>query len=78
MPKAYHIFRLVFGPSIQEFGSLYFFFFLKPGPTGNISHRCPIDLFFSQVVARHEDLLSQATGIESLEGKETYLLMLSS
>uniref|UniRef100_A0AAQ4PPP7 Conserved oligomeric Golgi complex subunit 5 n=1 Tax=Gasterosteus aculeatus aculeatus TaxID=481459 RepID=A0AAQ4PPP7_GASAC len=26
----------------------------------------------SQVVARHEDLLSQATGIESLEGKVTY------
>lgn len=25
-----------------------------------------------QVVARHEDLLSQATGIESLEGKVTH------
>uniref|UniRef100_A0A8D3E4S1 Conserved oligomeric Golgi complex subunit 5 n=1 Tax=Scophthalmus maximus TaxID=52904 RepID=A0A8D3E4S1_SCOMX len=28
----------------------------------------------SQVVARHEDLLSQATGIESLEGKEKQLI----
>ncbi|XP_054451959.1 conserved oligomeric Golgi complex subunit 5-like [Anoplopoma fimbria] len=29
----------------------------------------------SQVVARHEDLLSQATGIESLEGNETHFYM---
>lgn len=29
---------------------------------------CKISPFYFQVVARHEDLLAQATGIESLEG----------
>lgn len=33
-------------------------------------------LFFFQVVARHEDLLSQATGIESLEGTNIILFSL--
>lgn len=30
-----------------------------------------------QVVARHEDLLAQATGIESLEGKESLHIVTS-
>lgn len=30
---------------------------------------------FFKVVARHEDLLAQATGIESLEGKLCYIVL---
>lgn len=30
---------------------------------------------FFKVVARHEDLLAQATGIESLEGKYSYIIL---
>lgn len=32
-------------------------------------------IFFFKVVARHEDLLAQATGIESLEGKYCYIVL---
>lgn len=34
--------------------------------------------FFFKVVARHEDLLAQATGIESLEGRYHYIVLATS